>query len=88
LVRRSGVGNDFEQVLDTSAPNRRTDPEFREMRPDLVDNGSLLADQKMARTKKRRQLCCSTVLIDTNRMLRLVTARKSPQRRCYRSFAA
>jgi hypothetical protein len=40
-----GVGNDFEQVLDTSAPNRRNDPEFSKMRPNRVDGGSLLADQ-------------------------------------------
>jgi len=49
-----GVGNDFEQVLDTSAPNRRDDPEFRKMRPDRVDGGSLLADQKMAGAMKHQ----------------------------------
>jgi hypothetical protein len=49
-----GISNDFEQLLDTSAPNRRDDPELGQIRADRIDGGGLLADQEMALAMKHQ----------------------------------
>src|SRR5262245_50805267 len=70
----SWIGDHVEQLLNTAAPNRRDDPELGKMSPDRIDHRSLLTDEQMARAVKHQPLCCSGVLVGTNRMLALVTA--------------
>ena len=65
------LGDDFQQLLDTPATNGGNNPELGEIGADRVDDGSLLTDVEMARIK---QLCCSTVLVGTNRTFGLATA--------------
>jgi hypothetical protein len=43
------IGNDFEQLTDTLASDRRNDPEFGKMGADRIDHGGLLTDEQMAR---------------------------------------
>jgi hypothetical protein len=69
-----GIGNNVEQFLDTIAPDWRDDPEFGEVRADCIDHGGLLTDKHMARAMEHQALCCSGVLVSTNRMLTLATA--------------
>src|SRR4029434_4823546 len=44
------IGNDLQQMLDTPAPNRSNDPELGQIGADWVDDGSLLANEEMARS--------------------------------------
>ena len=44
-----GVGDNLEQLIDTTAPDRRDDPELRQMRANGVDDGGLLANEQMPR---------------------------------------
>src|SRR5216684_6981059 len=79
----------MEQVLDTMASDPCRDPELGKMGADRIDHGGLLPDEEMARAVEHqaalllgrlglrwsiRQLCCSGVLVSTNRMFVLVTA--------------
>src|SRR6516165_2050280 len=54
------IGHDFQQLLDTSAPDRSDNPELGKIGADRVDDGCLLADEKMARTMKHQ----TTLLLD------------------------
>src|SRR5262245_8223887 len=49
-----GIGDDFEQLLDTTAPNRCDDPELGQVRANGIDDGCLLANEQMARAMKRQ----------------------------------
>jgi hypothetical protein len=66
------IGADVEQLLDTPASDRRDNPELGKMGPDCINHRGLLTDEQMAWSV--RQLCCSGVLVATNRMFALVTA--------------
>jgi hypothetical protein len=68
------IGNDIEQFLDTATPNRSNDPELGKMGPDRIDHRGQLTDEQMAVRCRTRPLCCSGVLVGTNRMLALATA--------------
>ena len=48
------IGDNFEQLLDTIAPNRRDDPELGKVRADRIDDGSLLTDEEMPGAMKRQ----------------------------------
>src|SRR5499427_6504079 len=49
-----GIGDDFEQLLDTTAPNRCDDPELGQVHANGIDDGCLLANEQMARAMKRQ----------------------------------
>src|SRR5215471_10655608 len=68
------IGDDLQQLLDTPASDRGDNPELGKIGTDRVDDGGLLADEEVARRCSIRQLCCSTVLVGTNRMLGRLTA--------------
>src|SRR5215470_12890292 len=42
-----GIGDDFEQLLDTTAPDRCDDPELGQVRANGIDDGRLLANEQM-----------------------------------------
>src|SRR6516225_12095612 len=46
------IGDDFQQMLNTPAPDRGDDPELGKIGADRVDDGRLLADEQMACTMK------------------------------------
>lgn len=66
-----------KQLFHAFASNRRNDAELGQVGPDGIDHRGLLAD-KSWRGWSIRQLCCSGVLVSTNRMLALVTCLKLP----------
>ena len=41
------IGNDFEQFIDTLAPDRRNDTKFGKVSPDRIDHRGLLANKQM-----------------------------------------
>ena len=49
-----GIDDDFEQLIDTFAPNRCDDPELGQMRTNGIDDGGLLANEEMPRATKRQ----------------------------------
>src|SRR5215467_2600782 len=49
-----GIGDDFEQLLDTPAPDRCDDPELSQVRADGIDDSRLLANEQMSRAMKRQ----------------------------------
>src|SRR5215475_10233691 len=53
-----GIGDDFEQLLDTTAPDRCDDPELGQVRTNGIDDGRLLANEQMPRAMK-----CQTALL-------------------------
>src|ERR1700746_3764792 len=54
------IGDDFQQLLDTPAPDWGHDPELGKIGTDRVDDGSLLADEEMPRTMQHQ----TTLLLD------------------------
>ncbi|MEA2958337.1 MAG: hypothetical protein QOJ58_3843 [Alphaproteobacteria bacterium] len=69
------VGNNMQQFRDPFTPDRRDNAELGEVRSDRIHHRGLLADKQMACAVKHiRQLCCSGVLVGTNRMVAVVTA--------------
>jgi hypothetical protein len=44
----SGIGDNFEQLLDTVASDRCDDPELSKVRSDGIDDGGLLANEQMS----------------------------------------
>src|SRR5947209_11955354 len=48
------IGNDTQQFLDTSAPDRRGNAKFGKVSANRVDYRSLLADQQMTRAMKHQ----------------------------------
>ena len=68
------IGNDFQQLLDAPASNRRYDPELCKAGADRVDNRRLLPDEQMPCAVERQATLLSGVLVGTNRMFGLVTA--------------
>ena len=69
-----GIGDDIEQFLDAIAPDRRDDAKLGKMGADRVDYRSLLANEEMGVRWSIRQLCCSGVLVSTNRIVGRLTA--------------
>jgi lipopolysaccharide/colanic/teichoic acid biosynthesis glycosyltransferase len=53
-----GVGDNFEQLLDTTAPHWSDDPELRQMRANRIDDGRLLTNEQVPSAMK-----CQTVLL-------------------------
>src|SRR5262249_44374103 len=49
-----GISDDFEQLLDTTAPNRCDDSELGQVRANGIDDGCLLANEQMACAMKRQ----------------------------------
>jgi hypothetical protein len=49
-----GIGDDFEQLLDTAAPDWCDDPELGRVRANGIDDGRLLANKQMACAMKRQ----------------------------------
>src|SRR5215467_691483 len=49
-----GIGDDFEQLLDTTAPDRCDDPELGQVRTNGIDDGRLLANEQMACAMKHQ----------------------------------
>jgi hypothetical protein len=45
------IGDDFQQLLDTPASDRGNNPKLGETSADRIDDGSLLADEEMARAE-------------------------------------
>src|SRR5215468_7646847 len=43
-----GIGDDFEQLLDTAAPDRCDDPELGQVRANGIDDSRLLANEQMS----------------------------------------
>ena len=68
------IGNDFQQLLDAVASNRRYDPELCKAGADRVIIAVCWRINKCRVRCSVRQLCCSGVLVGTNRMFGLVTA--------------
>ena len=69
------VGNNMQQFRDPFTPDRRDNAELGEVRSGQINHSGLLADKQMACAVKHiRQLCCSGVLVGTNRMVAVVTA--------------
>ncbi len=68
------VGNNTEQFLDTFTPNRCNDAEFGKVSPNRIDASVCWRINKCRVRCSTKPLCCSGVLIGTNRMLALVTA--------------
>ena len=56
------------QFLYALASDRSNDPELGKMRPDHIDHRSLLTDEQWRVRCSVRQLCCSGVLVATNRI--------------------
>ena len=73
-VAAIALANKIARMAWAMMPNRCDDAKFGKMRADRIDYGGLLADKKMARAMEHRQLCCSGVLVATNRMFGRVTA--------------
>ena len=48
------IGNDFQQLLDAPASNRRYDPKLCKAGADRVDNRRLLPDEQMPRAVQRQ----------------------------------
>jgi hypothetical protein len=74
LLAVAHISDDFEQRLHALAPDRRDDAELGHVSPDGIDHRGLLADEELAGAMQRQELCCSGVLVSTNRNLALVTA--------------
>jgi hypothetical protein len=71
----TAAGHDADKLFHSFTSNRCDDAKFGKMRADRIDYGRLLADEKMARAVEHyKQLCCSGVLVATNRMFGQVTA--------------
>ena len=68
------VGNNVEQFGYSFAPDRRDDAKFSKVSPDRIDHRGLLANKQMPCAVKHQELCCSGVLVGTNRTLALATA--------------
>jgi hypothetical protein len=69
------IGNNMQQVPWPLTPDRRDNAELGKVSSDRINHRGLLADKQMAYAVKHiRQLCCSGVLVGTNRMVALVTA--------------
>jgi len=84
-----GSANNMQQFRDPFTPDRRDNAELGEVRSDQINHRGLLASKQMAcAVKPIRQLCCSGVLVGTNRMVAVGRPRKSPQHRPYCSSAA
>ena len=66
------IRDNAEQSFDTMASDRRDDPKLCKMSADGVDHRGLM--NKCRVRCSVRQLCCSGVLVATNRMFGLVTA--------------
>src|SRR5215468_990121 len=49
-----GIGDNLEQPLDTTAPDRCDDPELGQVRANGIDDGRLLANEQMACAMKRQ----------------------------------
>src|SRR6516225_4387859 len=71
LVLRSG--DDIKQLLNTLTADRRNDAKLSAMSPDCIDHVCCRINKCRVRWSTR-PLCCSGVLIGTNRMLALLTA--------------
>ena len=63
-----------EQLFNTIASDRGYDAKLGKMGADCIDQRGLLADDRCRVRWSIRQLCCSGVLVATNRMFALVTA--------------
>jgi hypothetical protein len=50
----SGIGDNFQQLLDTPAPDRGDNPELGKIGADRVDDRCLLANEEMARAMKHQ----------------------------------
>jgi hypothetical protein len=48
------IGDDLKQLLDTPAPSGGDSPELGKIGTDRIDDGSLLADEEMARAMKHQ----------------------------------
>ena len=68
------IGDDTEQFLDTIASDRCDDPELGKMGADRIDHAVCWRMNRWRVRWSIRQLCCSGVLVATNRMFALVTA--------------
>jgi hypothetical protein len=68
------IGDDPEQLLDTIAPNRRDNPELCKMGADRIDPAVCWRMKRWRVRWSIRPLCCSGVLVATNRIFALVTA--------------
>jgi len=49
-----GIGDDFEQPLDTAPPHRGDDPELSKMGTNGIDDGGLLANEEVPCAMKRQ----------------------------------
>src|SRR5215470_3827845 len=49
-----GISDDFEQLLDTTAPDRCDDSELGQVRANGIDDGRLLANEQMSCAMKRQ----------------------------------
>ena len=68
------IDDDFEQLLDASAPDRCDDSELGKVRPDGIDDGRLLANEQMSRAMEAQAALLLGRLVGTKRMFRRVTA--------------
>jgi hypothetical protein len=68
------ISGDIEQLFDTLAPNRCNDPKFSEMAAIALITAVCWRMNRWRVRWSIRQLCCSGVLVGTNRMLARVTA--------------
>src|SRR5262245_58641393 len=69
------IGDDTEEVFNTSTSNRCDDAKLGKMGTDRVDNLGLLANKQMPRAMEHQAaLLFRRVLVATNRMLALLTA--------------
>jgi hypothetical protein len=48
------IGDDFQQLLDTPAPDKGDNPELGKMGADRIDHGGLLADGEMTGSMKHQ----------------------------------
>jgi hypothetical protein len=68
------IGNDTQQFLDPSAPDRSGNAEFGKVSANRVDHRGLLANQQMTRAMEYQPAVLLGLLVGTNRMLDRVTA--------------
>src|SRR5215467_15840363 len=64
------IDDDFEQLLDTPAPDRCDDSELGKVRPDGIDDGRLLANEQMSRAMEAQAALLLGRLVGTKRMFR------------------
>ena len=68
------IRDDTKQLLNTIAPDRRNDAELGKMGTDGIDHRVCWRMNRWRVRWSIRQLCCSGVLVSTNRMLAWLTA--------------